>query len=630
MSGASSAGPTGGASGGGSGGGILGLIEWMGNKLPDPVFLFLGATALVFVLSAVGSSLGWSVQPQKPKVVMETVTVEGKEVTRPKVSESGRPEVSLVADGSPVKPWNMLSADGVYWLGANMIRNFINFPPLGVVLVGMFGIGLAEKVGLFGALLKWMATKVSSWALTPTIVFLGVVSNVASDAGYLVLPPLAAGLYVLFGRPPLAGVAAAFAGVSAGFSANLLVGSTDALVGGITETGARVLDPSYSVKATANWWFMAGSTGLLTLLGWAVTAWIVEPRLAAAPGPLTESETNISGGELTPTEVRGLRGSVVAAVLTLGGLAALIFVPGAPLHGNQPAAEPRFGPIPVKAPAVPGVFQTDGVKNASGPTPGTVTVAPGFALEAKGKDSAGQAVAGTFSVGQEVTMSGAIGAAPKPQPRWSQAVVPMILVAFLVPGVVYGVMTGVLRTQSQVSKAFIGSMADMAPVIALAFFAAQFIASFQQSQLDRMLAFSGGRLLVESGLPTWALVAGIVALTMTVNLLMSSMSAKWSVLAPILVPMMMMAGMSPELTQGAYRVGDSVTNIVTPLNSYAIVILAAMQRHKKNAGMGNLIAMMVPYSAVFAVVWTLFLLGWVWLGLPMGPGAPMWYVPVHH
>ena len=615
---------------GGSGGGVLGVIEWLGNKLPDPVFLFLGATALVFVLSAVGSSMGWSVQPQKPVVVMETVVVDGKEVTRPKVGASGRPEVELVSDGAAVKPRDMLSTDGMYWLGANMIRNFINFPPLGVVLVGMFGIGLAEKVGLFAALLKWMATKVASWALTPTIVFLGVVSNVASDAGYLVLPPLAAGLYLLFKRPPLAGIAAAFAGVSAGFSANLLVGSTDALVGGITETGARVLDPSYSVKATANWWFMMGSTGLLMLLGWAVTAWIVEPRLAATGGPLSESETPMGDGDLSERERRGLRWSTLAAVLTIGGLAALIFVPGAPLHGNQPASEPRFGPIPISAPAAPGEFKTDGAVNENGPTSGTVTVRPGFTVEARGKDASGAAVAGTFQLDREVTASGTMGVAPKPQPRWSQAVVPMILIAFLVPGVVYGVMTGVLRTQAHFSKAFIGSMADMAPVIALAFFAAQFIASFQQSQLDRMLAFGGGRLLVESGLPTWALLAGIVVLTMTVNLLMSSMSAKWTVLAPILVPMMMMAGMSPELTQCSYRVGDSVTNIVTPLNSYAIVILAAMQRHKKSAGMGNLIAMMVPYSVVFAVVWTLFLLGWVWLGLPIGPGAPLWYAPVHH
>ncbi len=563
----------GGGKGGSGGGGVLGVIEWLGNKLPDPVFLFLGATALVFVLSAIGSGLGWSVQPQRPRVVMQTVVENGVEVSKPKKDEQGKPVIELVSEGSEVKPRNMMSADGVYWLSVNMIRNFINFPPLGVVLVGMFGIGVAERVGLFSAILRWMARLVPGWALTPTIVFLGVVSNVASDAGYLVLPPLAAGLYILFKRPPLAGIAAAFAGVSAGFSANLLVGSTDALVGGITQAGARVLEPDYTVLATANWWFMAGSTFLLTGLGWAVTAWIVEPRLVATGGLKSDDPLAGQEGDLSVAERRALGLAGLAALVTVGVAAAMIFVPGAPLAGPMPAAAPTFGPIPVSAPA-----------NAA--------VATAAA-----------------------------------QPRWSQAVVPLILVCFLVPGLVYGMVTGSIRSQADVSKAFIGSMVSMAPVIALSFFAAQFIAAFQFSQLDRMLAFAGGKALVQSGLPIPALLAGVVVLTMTVNLLMSSMSAKWTVLAPILVPMLMMVGISPELTQNAYRVGDSVTNIVTPLNSYAIVILAAMQRHRKDAGMGNLIAMMVPYSVVFAIVWTIFLLGWVWLGIPIGPDAPMWYVP---
>jgi aminobenzoyl-glutamate transport protein len=262
---------------------------------------------------------------------------------------------------------------------------------------------------------------------------------------------------------------------------------------------------------------------------------------------------------------------MAACGATLVLVAWMIFAPGAPLNGPMPAPAPTFGPIPVSAPATP--------------------------------------------------------SAALPQPRWSTAVVPLILVCFLVPGVVYGWLTGAIRSQADLSKAFIGAMVSMAPVIALAFFAAQFIASFQFSQLDRMLAFAGGGMLVQSGLPIPLLLVGLIVLTMTVNLLMSSMSAKWTMLAPILVPMLMMVGISPELTQGAYRVGDSVTNIVTPLNSYAIVILAAMQRYRKDAGMGNLIALMVPYSLVFAAVWTLFLLAWVASGIPMGPDAPMWYAP---
>lgn len=544
--------------------------------LPDPVFLFLGATAIVFAVSAVGSIAGWSVQPKKPRMVIDRLVENGVEVERVRHDASGKPVIELIDAGEEVRPRNLMSGEGVYWLCINMIRNFVNFPPLGMVLVGMFGIGVAEKVGLFAALLRWIARLVPGWALTPSIVFLGVMSNVASDAGYLVLPPLAAGLYLIFGRPPLAGIAAAFAGVAAGFSANLLVGSTDALVAGITEVGARVLEPKHVVLATCNWWFMIGSTFLLTLLGWAVTAWIVEPRLARGGiaiggGPAEGSAA--TDKELSPGERRALALAGFSALLAVGGVAALILVPGAPLYGEIPAPTPTYGPIPASAAA-----------NA----PAMTGVVP---------------------------------------PRWSLAVVPLILVCFLVPGLVYGLATGAIKSSSDVSKAFIGSMRDMAPVIALAFFAAQFIASFQYSQLDRMLAYAGGTALVKSGLPALPLLVGIIVLTMTVNILMSSMSAKWTVLAPILVPMLMMAGLSPELIQCAYRVGDSVTNPVTPLNSYAIVILAAMQRHRRDAGMGNLVAMMLPYSVVFAIVWTLFLLGWVSLGLPIGPDAPMWYTP---
>jgi aminobenzoyl-glutamate transport protein len=205
--------------------GLLGFIEWLGNKLPDPVFLFVGATVLVMLLSAVGAGMGWSVQPQRVRAVTESVTAaDGSVVQTPKLDAGGRPLTELVPSGAPVTPRNLLSVEGVYWLLANVVRNFINFAPLGVVLVGMFGIGVAEKVGLFGAAMRWAAAIVPSKALTPTIVFLGVVSNIASDAGYIILPPLAAALYAAFGRPPLVGIAAAFAGVSAGFSANILVG----------------------------------------------------------------------------------------------------------------------------------------------------------------------------------------------------------------------------------------------------------------------------------------------------------------------------------------------------------------------------------------------------------------------
>lgn len=547
---------------------FLDAIEWVGNKLPDPVFIFLGCALIVMALSAVGAGLGWKVAVVKPTVMTQpmldaagapVLDAEGKPKTTIVKDESGRPKVELVQTGESLSPRSLLSSEGAYWALTNMVGNFTRFAPLGLILVCMLGIGVAEHVGLFGALLKWLGAVVPANLLTPTIVFLGVMANVASDAGYLVLPPLAAALYVAFGRSPLAGIAAAFAGIAAGFSANLLVAASDAIMAGLTQPAAQILDPAYTVNPTCNWGFMAASTGLLTILGWAVTSWIVEPRLNRLPtdqgGPAPASANELRAQELSPGERRALRLAIVAAVLSLGAVFALIYIPGAPLEG---------------------------VVN---------------------KDD------------------------PKSPARWAGAVVPIIFFTFLVPGLAYGWSMGVIRTQKDVAKALIQSMASMAAVITLYFFAAQFIEYLNYSNLGRMLAFTGGTALVEADLPGPVLLAAIVLLSLTVNLFIGSMSAKWTMLAPILVPMLMMVQISPELTQAAYRVGDSVTNIVTPLNPYLIIILVAMQKYAKNAGMGNLIALMIPYSIVFAIVWTLFLIAWVYAGIPLGPAGPLHYLP---
>lgn len=530
----------------------LGVIEWLGNKLPDPLFLFLGATVLVVVLSAVGSGLGWSVQPVRP--VASSADVSG----------AGKPRVELVPYGEPIRARSLVTTDGAYWLTANMVRNFINFAPLGVVLVSMFGIGLAEKVGLFGAAMKQLAGITPSLLLTPTVIMLGICSNIASDAGYIVLPALAGGLYAAAGRPALAGIATAFAGVAGGFSANLLIASTDTLIAPLTEQGARVLDPAYSVLPTCNWYFLAASILVLVPVGWLVTAKITEPRLAASP------DGGGRGGELTPLtreERRGLKWALVGAGVAVALVVGLIFIPGAPLHGTMPAAAPAYGPIPVSGPA-------------------------------------------------------SAGALP---PRWSQGVVPLIFVGFLLPGLAYGVASGAIRSTKDVSDALVHSMRTMAPVIAVAFFAAQFIECLKYTRLDTMIAQSGGKLLAGADLPVPVMLAAVILLVMVVNLLVASMSAKWTALSLILVPMMMMTGVSPELTQAAYRVGDSVTNIVTPLNTYIILILAAGQKYRPTLGIGNIVAMMLPYSIAFWIAWTLFLLAYVYLGLPLGPNAPMWY-----
>lgn len=516
--------------------GLLGLIERLGNRLPDPIVLFVGATIIVMALSAIGAGHGWTVQPVTPRMVNGAVTL-------------------VPSEALPLRPVSLLTSDGIYWLLANLVRNFLAFPPLGVVLVCMMGIGVAEKTGLFHAAMRWLAGVMPRRLLTPTVLTIGFMSHIGADSGFVVVPPLAAGLYAACGRSPVAGVVVAFAGIAGGFSANLLVSSIDAIIAPLTEAGAQLVDPKYRVLPTCNWYFMAASTLLLTGVGWLVTAKIVEPALAGRPAEFGATEDPT---ELAPRERRALLWTLVAALVTFGGLAALVLYPGAPLYGDAPAT------------------------TGGGPT----------------------------------------------THRWTSAIVALIFIAFLVPGIVYGVLTGTVRSARDVSAAFVSAMASMAPMVALAFFAAQFIECFKHSQLDAMLAHIGGKALVASGLPRPLMLIGLIVLVMSINLLIPSLSAKWTALAGVLVPMLMMAGVSPELTQATARIGASVTNPVTPFNPYIIISLAVAQRYQKDMGLGGFIALTVPYSVAFLIGWTVFLLAWIALGVPLGPGGhPLWYVP---
>lgn len=286
----------------------------------------------------------------------------------------------------------------------------------------------------------------------------------------------------------------------------------------------------------------------------------------------------------------------------------------------MPAPAPRLGPIPSEPARADGRFVA---ADPASPTEGRATLRPGLSFQVE--NEAGER--GTVSSRSAIEVEGRFAPGPKAEPRWSVAIVPLILVGFLVPGLAYGFVTGTFKRLKDVSVAFIGSMQTMAPIIAMAFFAAQFIESFRHSQLDGMLAHAGGQALFAADLPKPLMLVGVILLVMGVNILMSSMSAKWTALSVILVPMLMMAGISPELTQAAYRVGDSVTNIVTPLNTYVIVILAAAQRFRKDMGVGNLIAMMLPYTVIFFIFWTVFLLIWVAMGWQLGPMGPLSYSP---
>jgi aminobenzoyl-glutamate transport protein len=482
-----------------------------------------------------------------------------------------------------------------------MLRNFAAMPALPLMFVSMLGIGLAEKFGFFSALMRQLALVTPRRLLTPVIVFIGANASVASDAGYVILPPLAAALYLAMGRHPVAGLAAAFCGVAGGFGAGLFPTGGDGVLTGFAQEAAHVIDPSYSVTILHNFYFKAVSAFVVTAVGWYVTDRIVEPRLMRRhPEEARTGDTAVVGAmALDASERRALRAAVFTLAAVLGTFAALIFVPGSPLHGpGQPTL--ANGRVLVQQPvqvAPAGTVVAEGVTPlARDPlvvTPGT---APGRLVES-------------------------------PSPRWSQVIVPMIFLSFLLPGMVYGRMTGTLRNQRDFIGALEHGIRSVVPVLVTLFFLAQFVNYFAYTHLDRMLAYAGGGLLFDAHLPVPLLIVLFVGVVILGDFAMSGMLSKFGVLAPIFIPMFMIVGMSPELTTAAYRIGDSVVNIVTPLNSYMLIILAVLQKYRQHAGLGSLIALMVPYSLALGVAWTLLLVGWYFTGLPVGPAAPLGFTP---
>lgn len=499
--------------------GWLGFIERVGNRLPDPATLFALGCFLILIGSALAAWSGWTVpHPSKP--------------------------------GETVAAVNLLTTDGIRWIWLSAVRNFLDFHPLGVVLVAMLGIGVAERTGLFAAILKLIVLATPARLLTPAVVFVGVMSSAAADAGYVVLPPLVAGVYATVGRSPLAGLAAVVFGIAGGFSANLMITSLDPLLQGITQQAAQLIAPDVHVRVDCNWYFMMASVVLLTLMGWAVSAWIVEPRYdraaierqRAAAGSMDEGP-----GSLTAIEHRGLLVAGVVACAVAAAIALMVVVPGWPLHGNYERAPGRF------------------------------------------------------------------------VPAWTEAIVPILFVGFLLPGIAYGVVAGSVRSDRDVARRMSESMAAMGTYLVLAFFAGQFIKWFERSNLGLMIAVEGVELLKQFELPHAVLLTSVVVLSAIINLFMSSASAKWAVLAPVMVPLFMGLGLSPEVVQAGYRVGDSVTNPITPLNAYLVVILVVIRRYQPGAGLGTLIALLLPFTIVACLVWTAFLVGWYGLGIPLGP-----------
>lgn len=494
--------------------GILGWIERIGNALPHPASLF-GLMALsVLLLSWLGAALGWqAVHP---------------------------------ATGETVEVVNLMSKEGLHRILLLMVDNYTGFAPLGIVMVAMLGIGIAESSGLITAAVRSLVVGAPRSMLTFIIVFAGILSNVASDLGYILIIPLAGTIFLSVGRHPIAGMAAAFAGVSGGFSANILIGTIDPLLAGLSTEAAHILDPSYMVLPTANYYFMAVSTFLITGTGVWITDKIIEPRLGSYTGDVMPEPIE----KLGPVEKKGLRwvGIVMLFWLAIFG----------------------WGLVPA-----------DGFLRGPGGSMLQSPVLKGF-----------------------------------------------IAVLFIVIGslgIVYGAVTRKFRSDADVVSGMTSSFKSLVSFLVLVFFAAQFVAWFKWSNLGLILAIDGALWLQSINLGMVPLIILFVLFSGFINLFMGSASAKWAIMAPVFIPMFMLLGYSPELSQAVYRVGDSVTNIISPMMSFFALIIVYFEKYDKKAGIGTLVSTMLPYSMGFLLIWTLLLIGWTLLGLPLGPGSGIYY-----
>ena len=492
---------------------LLNMIEFVGNKLPDPAILFFISMVAVWVLSWLLADVPFAeINPRT---------------------------------GEPIRVINQLTGSAIATFLANMVTTFTGFAPLGVVLVAMLGVGVADDSKFINTGLKLLLNKTAKFLLTPMVIFVGILSHSAVDAGYVLVIPLGGVIFYAAGRHPLAGIAAAFAGVSGGFSANPVPSALDPLLQGFTQPAAQIIDANYLVNPLCNYFFTAASSILIVALGWVITDFIIEPRLKRTTPLDGDVEEAPDLSTVHPLERKAFWGG---AITLIAGLLILVL-----------ALLPADSPL---------------------------------------RDASGNL--NSFS-------------API-----MQSIVPLIFLFFLVPGVVYGFIAGTFSSAKDVINAMTKAMKDMSYYIVMAFFCALFINAFSSSNIGALLALKGASFLKSLALPGSVTLFGIIFLAGFVNIFVGSASAKWALLAPIFVPMLMLVGFSPELTQAAYRVGDSSTNIITPLMPYFPLVVVFCQRYVKNTGIGTLISLMLPYSIVFLISWTIFLVLFWMLNIPLG------------
>ena len=491
---------------------MLATVERVGNKLPDPAVLFIVLLFAVWVLSWLFSYVTFNVIDPR--------------------------------SGAPLVINNLLSGTAMTEFLSVMVTNFSHFHPVGVVLVAMLGIGVAEHTGFINSGLRALLGVTAKWLLTPMVILVGIISHSAVDAGYVLVIPLGGVIFYAAGRHPLAGIAAAFAGVSGGFSANFVPSALDPLLQGLSQAGAQIIDPSVVLNPLNNYFFTTASSILIIGLGWYLTEKVVEPRIQRLrlDGDLEDLPTMHA---LEPQERKGLRAAGLAFLI---GLIIMVVT-------SLPATSPW-------------------------------------------RDASGEL---------------ATGAAPM-----MRSIVSLIFLMFVVPGYVYGLAAGTVKSSKDVIEGMTKAMHQMSYYLVIMFFIAQFVYAFGQSNLGILLALQGAAGLKALALPSFMTIVGIVMLTAFINIFVGSASGKWGLLAPIFIPMLMQLGISPDLTQAAYRVGDSSTNIITPLMPYFPLVVVYCQRYVKDTGIGTVTAMMLPYSITFLITWTIFLLLYTFIGLPLG------------
>ncbi|MDP1563913.1 MAG: AbgT family transporter [Pirellulaceae bacterium] len=592
---------------------FLNIVEWVGNKLPDPAVLFVILIAIVGVVSWQLSQVEF-VEPDPRKI--------------------GTPE-----EGQPIGVINILMPSEIANTMSSMVNMYVTFAPLGVVLVAMLGVGVAERAGFISAVLKAMLNQSPKFLLTPMVILVAIVSHTAVDAGYVLVIPLAGVVFYASGRHPLAGIAAAFAGVSGGFSANFVPSSIDPLLAGLTQTGARVFDPNYVVNPLCNWYFTAASSFLIILVGWAITDLLIEPKLKDTPidGDIAEIPKI---EELTTRDYRALACSGGALFLGLLGLFLWALPSNSALRDplgkldSDSNSKSNLG-MTFEA-TTEGVFVKEvvvkGAAEAAGLQVGDRLVSIGgkpIAQWLEKKQPLDEQLKADKPVIVEINRGAEVKHSlysPKliPGAPLMKSIVPLIFIMFFIPGVVHGYVSGNFKTHRDVVAGMSKAMESMAYYMVLVFFVALFIFAFNRSGIGLIIAVKGANAL--EGQPAILVICGIICLTALINLLIGSASAKWSMLAPIFVPMLMKLGISPELAQAAYRVGDSTTNIITPLLPYFPLVVVYGQRYYKGTGIGTITSLMLPFSITFLVLWTLFLLAYWQMGYPLGINATYEYV----